>query len=162
MPFGAEFRCDHCGVTSVLIIDRALVPLGTLQKQGEKVCITCGRIALREARYCQEGHALTRKCLYPNCRSEFAVDHQRCDFCGQLQYDPPKLHEVYQGTVTRIVDFGAFVKILGTYEGVLHVSEIASHRVNIHDVLKEGQQISVKVMSIDEGGKVRLSCKVLG
>jgi hypothetical protein len=54
MPFGAEFRCDHCGVTSVLIIDRALVPLSTLQKQGEKVCIECGRMELREARFCQE------------------------------------------------------------------------------------------------------------
>ena len=39
MPFGAEFRCDHCGVISVPIIDRALIPLSTLQKQGEKVCI---------------------------------------------------------------------------------------------------------------------------
>ena len=92
MPFGAEFRCDHCGVTSVLIIDRALVPLSTLQKQGEKVCTTCGRVALREARFCQEGHALVRECVYNDCRREFAVDHKRCDFCGRLQYPPLDEH----------------------------------------------------------------------
>jgi hypothetical protein len=86
MPFGAEFRCDHCGVISVLIIDRALVPLSTLQKQGEKVCIACGRTALREARFCQEGHKLVRECT--ECHKEFAVDHQRCDFCGRRTDDP--------------------------------------------------------------------------
>jgi predicted amidophosphoribosyltransferase len=86
MPFGAEFRCDRCGVISVLIIDRALVPLSTLQKQGEKVCIACGRTALREARSCQEGHPLVRECT--ECHKEFAVDHQRCDFCGRRTDDP--------------------------------------------------------------------------
>src|SRR5438445_1347146 len=75
MPFGAEFRCDHCSVISVLIIDRALVPLSTLQKQGEKVCITCGRVAQREARFCQEGHALVRRCVYHDCLLEFPVGH---------------------------------------------------------------------------------------
>jgi hypothetical protein len=83
MPFGAEFRCDHCGIRSVLIIDRALVPLSSLQKQGEKVCTACGRVAQREARFCQEGHALVRKCT--KCLAEFAVDHQRCDSCGWPQ-----------------------------------------------------------------------------
>lgn len=87
MPFGAEFRCDRCGITSVLIIDRALVPLSTLQKQGEKVCTVCGRVAQREARFCQEGHALVRKCI--KCLTEFAVDHQRCDSCGWLQNVQP-------------------------------------------------------------------------
>ena len=83
MAFGAEFRCDHCGVTSVLIINRDLVPLGTLQKQGEKVCVTCGCVALRESRFCQQGHALVRRCVH--CDREFPVEHQRCDFCGELQ-----------------------------------------------------------------------------
>ncbi len=84
-PFGAEFRCDGCGITSVLIVDQALVPLSTLQKQGEKVCVECGRMVLREARFCQEGHALVRLCNHPGCNREFPVDHQRCDFCGRLQ-----------------------------------------------------------------------------
>lgn len=87
MPFGAEFRCDRCGITSVLIIDRALVPLSSLQKQGEKVCTACGRVAQREARFCQEGHALVRTCI--KCLREFAVDHQRCDSCGWPQSVKP-------------------------------------------------------------------------
>ena len=86
MSFGAEFRCDHCGISSVLIIDRALIPLSSLQKQGEKVCIACGRVAQREARFCQEGHALVRRCINSTvCQAEFAVDHQRCDSCGWPQ-----------------------------------------------------------------------------
>lgn len=88
VPFGAEFRCDHCGAISVIIIDQALVPLGALQKLGEKVCGTCGRIALREARFCQEGHSLVRKCTNSDCLREFPVDHQRCDFCGRLHAQP--------------------------------------------------------------------------
>lgn len=87
MPFGAEFRCEICGITSVLIINQALVPLSSLQKQGEKVCIICGRVALREAQFCQEGHALTKQCL--NCSHGIAVDHQRCDFCGWEQTVKP-------------------------------------------------------------------------
>ena len=83
MAFGAEFRCGHCNITSVLIIDQALIPLSSLQKQGERVCIACGRVAQREARFCQEGHALVRKCI--KCLTEFAVDHQRCDSCGWPQ-----------------------------------------------------------------------------
>jgi len=159
LSFGAEFRCDHCGVISVLIIDRALVPLSTLQRQGEKVCIACGRIALREARFCQEGHALGRRCVYLHCGQEFAIDHQRCDFCGKLQCDLPKVHEVYQGTVLRVVDFGAFVDLGGVADGLLHVSEVANHRLKN---MKEGEQISVKVIRIDENGRFHLSGKGLG
>jgi exoribonuclease R len=157
MPFGAEFRCDNCGVTSVLIIDQALVPLSTLMKQGEKVCIACGRMELREARFCQEGHALVQECQW--CGKEFAVDHQRCDYCGKLVTD--SLDGVFQGTVTRIVDFGAFVDIGGGIEGLLHISEIADHRVrDVRDELKEGEKINVKIIS-KEGIKIKLSSKGL-
>jgi len=159
MRFGAEFRCDHCGVTSVLIIDRALVPLSTLQKQGEKVCIECGRMELQEARFCQEGHPLVRECQW--CQKDIAVDHQRCDFCGNLKH-ALELHGVYQGTVSRIVDFGAFVEILPGFDALLHISEIANHKVkDVHDELKEGEQISVKIVGID-GRKIKLSSKGLG
>ena len=85
MPFGAEFSCESCGVTSVLIINRELLPLGTLQKHGDKVCFTCGRLASKEARFCQEGHSLVRRCLA--CNKEFPVEHQRCDFCGRLHLE---------------------------------------------------------------------------
>jgi polyribonucleotide nucleotidyltransferase len=160
MAFGAEFRCDHCSITSVLIVDRALVPLSTLQKQGEKVCTTCGRMALREARFCQEGHALIRRCVYPGCHREFGVDHQRCDFCGKLQF---QLHEVYQGTVKRVFAIGAFVEIIPGIDGLLHISEIANHRVkNVHDELEEGARIRVKVIKIDGNGLPVLSCIGLG
>ncbi|MFX7540948.1 S1 RNA-binding domain-containing protein, partial [Acinetobacter baumannii] len=53
--------------------------------------------------------------------------------------------ETYLGTVTRIADFGAFVEIFPGVEGLLHISEIAAHRVrNVRDELREGQQIMVK------------------
>jgi RecJ-like exonuclease len=162
MPFGAEFRCDHCGVISVLIIDRALVPLSTLQKHGEKVCISCGRTALREARFCQEGHPLVRRCVYPGCRKEFPVDHQRCDFCGKLQCDLSEIDEAYSGTVTRVVDFGAFVDI-GFTEGFLHISEIANHPIkDVHSELAVGDLLMVKIVGTDGNGRVTLSRKVLG
>ncbi|MBP6831708.1 MAG: polyribonucleotide nucleotidyltransferase [Deltaproteobacteria bacterium] len=66
---------------------------------------------------------------------------------------------VYKGTVKRIVDFGAFVEIFPGTEGLVHVSELAHTRVeNVADVIKEGQDVEVKVLSIEEGtGKIRLS-----
>jgi polyribonucleotide nucleotidyltransferase len=66
------------------------------------------------------------------------------------------------GKVQRITDFGAFVEIMPGTDGLLHVSEIANHRVkDVRDELKEGQQILVKVINIDPTGKIRLSRKVL-
>lgn len=91
MAFGAAFRCDHCNTTSVLIVDQALVPLSSLQKVGEKVCTACGRVSQREARFCQEGHALVRRCV--KCLQEFTIDHQRCDFCGWVQTVNPAAKE---------------------------------------------------------------------
>jgi polyribonucleotide nucleotidyltransferase len=64
--------------------------------------------------------------------------------------------------VQRITDFGAFVEIMPGTDGLLHVSEIANHRVkDVRDELKEGQQILVKVINIDQTGKIRLSRKAL-
>jgi polyribonucleotide nucleotidyltransferase len=74
----------------------------------------------------------------------------------------PELDAVYEGTVRRITDFGAFVQILPNRDGLLHISEIAHHRINhVSDVLQEGDTIQVKVVSIDHEGKVRLSHKAL-
>ena len=69
----------------------------------------------------------------------------------------------YKGTVKRIVDFGAFVEIFPGTEGLVHVSELAHTRVeNVADVLKEGQEVEVKVLSIEDGtGKIRLSRRAL-
>jgi polyribonucleotide nucleotidyltransferase len=68
--------------------------------------------------------------------------------------------KVYKGTVRRIVDFGAFVEILPGTDGLLHISQIGPGRVQrVSDVLKEGDQIPVKVLEIDRSGKIRLSRK---
>ncbi len=74
----------------------------------------------------------------------------------------PEMGEIYEGIVRRITNFGAFVQILPNKDGLLHVSEIAHHRINnVADVLKEGDSVKVKVIGIDQEGKVRLSHKVL-
>jgi polyribonucleotide nucleotidyltransferase len=73
-----------------------------------------------------------------------------------------ELNKTYLGKVVRVVDFGAFVEILPGTDGLLHVSEMSTQRV--HDVrseVKEGDQILVKVVSIDPSGKIRLSRKAL-
>jgi len=74
----------------------------------------------------------------------------------------PELNKTYLGKVQRITDFGAFVEIMPGTDGLLHVSEIANHRVkDVRDELKEGEQLLVKVINIDPTGKIRLSRKVL-
>jgi polyribonucleotide nucleotidyltransferase len=74
----------------------------------------------------------------------------------------PELNKTYLGKVQRITDFGAFVEILPGVDGLLHVSEIAPHRVkDVRDELKEGEQILVKVINVDPSGKIRLSRKAL-
>jgi polyribonucleotide nucleotidyltransferase len=75
----------------------------------------------------------------------------------------PEMNKTYLGTVERITDFGAFVQIMPGVDGLLHVSEIALHRVkDVRDELKEGDQVLVKVINIEPStGKVRLSRKAL-
>jgi polyribonucleotide nucleotidyltransferase len=73
-----------------------------------------------------------------------------------------ELNKTYLGKVVRVVDFGAFVEILPGTDGLLHVSEMAHHRVqDVHAEVKEGDQILVKVVDIDPSGKIRLSRKAL-
>ena len=67
---------------------------------------------------------------------------------------------IYDGSVVRIVDFGAFVRILPGQEGLVHISQIANRRIEkVTDVLSEGQSIKVKVIEIDRQGRIRLSMK---
>lgn len=69
---------------------------------------------------------------------------------------------VYTGTVARIVDFGAFVNILPGKDGLVHISQIANERVeNVSDHLKEGQVVRVKVLDVDQRGRIKLSIKEL-
>jgi hypothetical protein len=70
--------------------------------------------------------------------------------------------EVYEGTVTRLLDFGALVEILDGIEGLLHISQIAHNRVdNVADFLAVGQVVTVKVIETDEKGRIKLSMKAL-
>ena len=70
--------------------------------------------------------------------------------------------KVYEGTVIRLLDFGAIVNIMPGRDGLLHVSQIANERVNnVGDYVKEGQVVRVKVLETDERGKIRLSMKAL-
>ena len=74
----------------------------------------------------------------------------------------PEIGKIYDGVVKGIKDFGAFVEILPGKEGLLHISEIDNKRVvKVEDVLKFGQAIQVKLMGIDDSGKLKLSRKVL-
>ena len=71
--------------------------------------------------------------------------------------------KIYEGTVLRLLDFGAIVSILPGKDGLLHISQIANERVNaVSDYLKEGQVVRVKVLEADEKGRVRLSMKAVG
>jgi HEAT repeat protein len=81
LRFGYQFTCPYCQTVSVLIINRQLyIPL-----PGERVCVECGRVAPRGARFCQCGSSLVRKCINPKCFKEFPVDHDICDYCGWPQ-----------------------------------------------------------------------------
>jgi len=71
-----------------------------------------------------------------------------------------KVDEVFQGKVKRILNFGAFVEILPGQEGLVHISQLADRRVNkVEDVVKIGDIVQVKVVSIDEQGRINLSIK---
>jgi polyribonucleotide nucleotidyltransferase len=73
-----------------------------------------------------------------------------------------EVNKTYLGRVQRITDFGAFVEILPGVDGLLHISEIAAHRIkDVRDELKEGEQLLVKVINVDPSGKIRLSRKAL-
>jgi polyribonucleotide nucleotidyltransferase len=72
----------------------------------------------------------------------------------------PEVGEIYEGTVVKVVDFGAFVNFFGARDGLVHISELAPQRVQkVTDVVKEGDKIKVKLLGFDPRGKVRLSLK---
>ena len=74
----------------------------------------------------------------------------------------PEVGEIYEGTVVKIMDFGAFVQIMPGTDGLVHISQLANHRVNkVSDIVKEGDLIKVKVLEINRDGKIRLSHKAV-
>ena len=74
----------------------------------------------------------------------------------------PEVGVIYEGTVVKVADFGAFVNFFGPKDGLVHISQLAQERVGkTSDVVKEGQKVWVKLLGFDERGKVRLSMKVV-
>ncbi|MEP2438339.1 MAG: S1 RNA-binding domain-containing protein, partial [Roseibium sp.] len=74
----------------------------------------------------------------------------------------PEVGVIYEGTVVKCVDFGAFVNFFGAKDGLVHISQLAPRKVaKVTDVIKEGDKVWVKLMGFDERGKVRLSMKVV-
>ena len=74
----------------------------------------------------------------------------------------PEKGEIYHGKVVRIVDFGAFVNLMGKTDGLVHISEIKDERIGaVSDVLEEGQMVYVKCLNIDNKGKIKLSMRVV-
>ncbi len=74
----------------------------------------------------------------------------------------PEVGKIYDGKVVKIVDFGAFVNFFGKRDGLVHVSQIENRRLNHpSDVLKEGQDVKVKLLGFDDRGKVRLAMKMV-
>ena len=74
----------------------------------------------------------------------------------------PEVGTVYDGKVVKVVDFGAFVNFIGKRDGLVHISELANERVaKVSDVINEGDEVKVKVLGIDDRGKVKLSMRVV-
>src|SRR5205814_6082872 len=74
----------------------------------------------------------------------------------------PEVGHIYEGTVVKVMDFGAFVNFFGAKDGLVHISQLASRRVNkVNEVVKEGDKVKVKLLGFDDRGKTRLSMKVV-
>jgi polyribonucleotide nucleotidyltransferase len=74
----------------------------------------------------------------------------------------PEVGVIYEGTVVKVMDFGAFVNFFGSKDGLVHISQLAASRVNkVTDIVKEGDKVKVKLLGFDDRGKVRLSMKVV-
>jgi polyribonucleotide nucleotidyltransferase len=74
----------------------------------------------------------------------------------------PEVGTIYEGTVVKVMEFGAFVNFFGSKDGLVHISQLAANRVNnVKDVVKEGDKVKVKLLGFDDRGKTRLSMKVV-
>ncbi|MBT6407027.1 MAG: S1 RNA-binding domain-containing protein, partial [Rhodospirillaceae bacterium] len=74
----------------------------------------------------------------------------------------PEVGVIYTGKVVKTVDFGAFVNFMGAKDGLVHISELAPQRVEkTTDIVNEGDQVKVKLIGIDDRGKIKLSMKVV-
>jgi polyribonucleotide nucleotidyltransferase len=90
-----------------------------------------------------------------------AAAQKAMEIIGRI-VEVPEVGKVYLGKVVKIMDFGAFVEILPGTDGLLHISQISQERIKrVEDVLKEGDEVMVKVIEVDKSGKIRLSRREL-
>jgi polyribonucleotide nucleotidyltransferase len=90
-----------------------------------------------------------------------AAAQKAMEIIGKI-VEVPEVGRVYLGKVVKITDFGAFVEILPGTDGLLHISQISQERIKrVEDVLKEGDEVTVKVIEVDKSGKIRLSRREL-
>jgi polyribonucleotide nucleotidyltransferase len=74
----------------------------------------------------------------------------------------PEIGQIYEGTVVKVMEFGAFVNFFGSKDGLVHISQLSREKVaNTKDIVKEGDKVKVKLMGFDDRGKTRLSMKVV-
>jgi len=94
-----------------------------------------------------------------------AFSKEECDAAMKMIENltrEPEVGAIYEGTVVKITDFGAFVQIMPGTDGLVHISQLANHRVTkVSDIVKEGDKIKVKVLEISRDGKIRLSHKAV-
>ncbi len=93
--------------------------------------------------------------------SDAAVIQAALDWINSIVAEP-EVGVIYEGTVVKVMDFGAFVNFFGKRDGLVHISQLKNERVaNTSDVVSEGDTVKVKLMGFDDRGKVRLSMKVV-
>jgi polyribonucleotide nucleotidyltransferase len=103
----------------------------------------------------QDDGTVTIACLSPEAGE--AARKRISDITADVE-----VGKIYDGTVLKLLDFGAIVSVLPGKDGLLHISQIANERVNaVADYLKEGQAVRVKVLEADEKGRLRLSMKAV-
>jgi polyribonucleotide nucleotidyltransferase len=95
----------------------------------------------------------------------FAMSSEEADMATKLVHEitkEPEVGCVYEGIVQKITDFGAFVEIFPGTDGLVHISQLAPHRIRrVSDVVREGDNLKVKVLEITKDGKIRLSHKAV-
>jgi polyribonucleotide nucleotidyltransferase len=93
--------------------------------------------------------------------ADASASQQAVDWIRGLTSEP-EVGVIYTGKVVRVVDFGAFINFLGSQDGLCHISELKNERVGkVTDVVKEGDVVKVKVLSVDDRGKVKLSMRAV-
>ena len=90
-------------------------------------------------------------------------DGNACEAAAQeirMMTEEPEIGKIYEGKVVKNMAFGAFVQFLPGQEGLVHISELADRRVNkVEDIVQEGDNVRVKLIGIDDQGRVKLSVK---